>query len=111
MAAANRRHEDHHATDGQAAFTATVVPWDASLTAANTAGTTYHGATDAAARTALFAAMGGTTIQIQNALVGAWNAAIATYHGTPAGGPIGAPTDPTAADDCSWSFARYTNPS
>jgi len=111
MAAANRRHEDRHAADGQAAFTGSVVPWDGRLAAANAAGTTFHGATDAAARAALFTAMGGTVVQITTALIAAWNAAIATYHGTPAGGPIGAPTDPTAAPNCSWSFARYTNPS
>ena len=111
MAAANRRHEDRHATDGRAAFNGSVVPWDAALTAANAAGTTFHGATEAAARAALFTAMGGTVLQTRAALVAAWNAAIATYHGTAAGGPIGPPTDPTAAPNCSWSFARYRNPS
>lgn len=111
MAAANRRHEDHHAADARAAFNASIVPWDARLTTANTAGTTFHGATDAAARAALFTAMGGTMAQVRGAFVAAWNAAIPVYHGTAAGGPIGAPTDPTAAADCSWSFARYTNPS
>lgn len=110
MFAANRRHEDHHAADGHAAFNATVVPWDARLTAANAAGTAFPGATDAAARAALFAAMGGTPVQIRNNLVAAWNAAIVAFHGTPAGGPVGAPTDPTAETDCSWSFARYHNP-
>jgi Domain of unknown function (DUF4157) len=111
MFAANRRHEDRHRDDGQAAFNGSVVPWDAGLTAANAAGTTFHGATEAAARAALFAAMGGTTAAVRAALVAAWNAAILVYHGTPAGGPIGPPTDPTAADDCSWSFVRHTNPS
>jgi Domain of unknown function (DUF4157) len=111
MYAANRRHENHHGADGLAAFNATVVPWDTRLTAAHTAGTTFHGATDAAARAALSTAMGGTPVQVVNAFIIAWNAAIPIYHGTPAGGPIGAPTDPNAAPDCSWSFARYTNPS
>lgn len=111
MQAANRRHEDHHGADGLAAFTGSVIPWDARLTAANAAGTTFHGATEAAARAALFTAMGGNEIQVTNAFIRAWNAAIPVFHATPAGGPIGAPTDPNAADDCSWSFARFTNPS
>jgi len=108
---ANRRHEDHHGADGLAAFNGSIVPWDTNLTAANAAGTTFHGATDAAARAALFTAMGGTPLQVNNAFIAAWNAAIPIFHGTPAGGPIGAPTDPTAAADCSWAFARFTNPS
>ena len=111
MSAANRRHEDHHGTDAQAAFNGSVVPWDARLTAARAAGTTFHGATAAAAQAALFAAMGGTTVQVNNAFIAAWNAAIPVFHATPAGGTIGAPTDPTGAADCSWSFARFTNPS
>ena len=69
MFAANRRHEDHHGTDRQAAFNGSVVPWDARLTAARAAGTTFHGATAAAARAALFAAMGGTTAQVNNAFI------------------------------------------
>lgn len=111
MFAANRRHEDHHGADGQAAFNGSIVPWDTRLTAANAGATKFHGATDAAARAALFAAMGGTPIQVTNAFIGAWNAAIPVFHATAAGGPVGAPTDPTAAADCSWSFARFTNPS
>ena len=108
---ANRRHEDHHAADGRAAFNATIAPWDAQLTAARAAGRTFHGATAAEATNALFTAMGGTTDQVRGAFVAAWNAAIPVFHATPAGGPIGPPTDPTAAPDCSWSFARFTNPS
>jgi hypothetical protein len=111
MFAANRRHEDRHATDRAAAFNGTVVPWDARLTAANVAGTTFPGATDAAARAALFAAMGGTVAQVTAACLAAGATARNAYHATAAGGPVGAPTDPTAAADCSWSFARYTNPS
>lgn len=108
---ANRRHEDHHAADGHAAFNATIAPWDAQLTAAHAAGRTFHGATAADATNALFTAMGGTTDQVRGAFIAAWNAAIPVFHATPAGGPIGPPTDPTAAPDCSWSFARFTNPS
>ena len=111
MIAANRRHEDHHATDRHDAFNGSVVPWDARLTAANAAARTFHGATNAAAQAALFAAMGGTATQVMAACLAAGAAARDTFHATAAGGPIGAPTDPTAAPDCSWSFARFTNPS
>ncbi len=111
MIAANRRHEDHHAADRRDAFNGSVVPWDAKLTAAKAAGTKFHGATDADARAALFAAMGGTVAQVTTACLDAGNAARDAFHATPAGGPVGAPTDPTAAADCSWSFARYHNPS
>ncbi len=108
---ANRRHEDQHATDRRDAFNGSVVPWDTSLTAARAAGTTFRGATVAAAQAALFAAMGGTAAQVTTACLAAGAAARDVYHATPAGGPVGAPTDPTAAADCSWSFARYNNPS
>lgn len=111
MFAANRRHEDHHATDGNTAFNSSVVPWDARLTTANTAGTTFHGASEAAARAALFTAMRGTRDQVSDAFVAAWIAARDLFHTTPAGGPVGPSTDPTAAPDCSWSFVRKTNPS
>jgi len=111
MAAANLRHENHHQADRRDAFNGNVVPWDTRLTAANAAGTTFHGATEAAARAALFAAMGGTAAQVQAACLAAGATARDAFHATPAGGPVGAPTDPTAAADCSWSFARYHNPS
>ncbi|MEA2922910.1 MAG: hypothetical protein QOD25_32 [Alphaproteobacteria bacterium] len=111
MIAANRRHEDHHAADRRDAFNATVVPWDTRLTTANAAGTTFHGATDAAARAALAVAMGGTAAQISAACLAAGAAARDAFHATAAGGPVGAAIDPTAAPDCSWSFARYHNPS
>ncbi|HYK04671.1 MAG TPA: DUF4157 domain-containing protein [Thermoanaerobaculia bacterium] len=111
MAAANLRHETRHANDRRDAFNANVVPWDTRLTAAQAAGTTYHRATAAAARTALFTAMGGTATQVRDACLAAGAAARDAYHATAAGGPISAPTDPNAAPDCSWSFARYSNPS
>lgn len=111
MAAANLRHENHHQDDRRAAFNGNVIPWDTRLTAANTAGTTYHGASAAAARTALFTAMGGTAAQVQAACLAAGATARDAFHATPAGGPVEAPTDPVAATDCSWSFARYHNPS
>jgi hypothetical protein len=111
MATANRRHEDHHATDHQAAFNSSIVPWDARLTAAQTAGTTYNGATNAAAEAALYTAMGGTPDQVAAAFFNACQAAVIAYHSSAAGGPIGAPTGPTANADCTTSSANYTNPS
>jgi hypothetical protein len=111
MFTANRRHEDHHATDHETAFNGSIVPWDANLTAANTAGTTYHGANNAAARAALFAAMGGTPNQIADAYMNACAAAVVAYHGTAAGDPVGAPTNPNANATCSTSSAEYHNPS
>jgi hypothetical protein len=111
MAAANRRHEDRHATDHQAAFNGSIVPWDARLTAAQTAGTTYNGANNAAAEAALYTAMGGTPDQVTAAFFNACQAAVIAYHSSAAGGPIGAPTGPTANADCTTSSANYTNPS
>lgn len=111
MQAANRRHEDHHANDHKAAFNATVVPWDQKLTQAKASGTKFHGATAAAAEAALWAAMGGTPDQIADAFMAACAAAVVAYHGSAAGGPIGAPTNPGSRSACAISWAKYTNPS
>jgi hypothetical protein len=111
MFAANRRHEDHHEADRHAAFSGSVVKWDTKLTNANTAGTSFHGPTAAGARAVLFAEMGGTVDEVTAACTTAGAAARDAFHASKAGGRVGPPTDPTAAADCSWSFARYTNPS
>jgi hypothetical protein len=111
MFAANRRHEDRHATDHEAAFNASVKPWDDKLFFAFVLGTTFNGATQAAAAAALHAAMGGTPDQIADKYMDGCAAGVVAYHGTAAGGPIGAPTSPTANADCSTSSATYTNPS
>lgn len=111
MFAANRRHEDHHAADHQAAFNGSIVPWDTRLTAARTAGTTYNGANNAAAEAALWAAMGGTPDAIADAFFNACQAAVIAFHGTAAGGAVQAPTGPTANADCSTASANYHNPS
>jgi Flp pilus assembly protein TadG len=81
------------------------------LTAAQTAGTTYSGATNAAAEAALYTAMGGTPDQVAAAFFNACQAAVIAYHSSAAGGPVGAPTGPTANADCTTSSANYTNPS
>ena len=111
MQAANRRHEDHHAADHAAAFNATIMPWDAKLTSAKAAGMKFAGATAAEAEAALWAHMGGTPDEIADAFMARCAAAVVAYHGSAAGGPIGAPTDPQASPDCSTSSAKYTNPS
>jgi hypothetical protein len=111
MFAANRRHEDHHAADHRAAFNGSIVPWDTGLTAAQAAGTEFNGPTEAAAEAALYAAIGGTPDQVADAFMNACAAAVVAFHSTAAGGPVGAPTNPTANADCSTSSAKYTNPS
>jgi hypothetical protein len=110
MFAANRRHENHHAADHQAAFNGSVVPWDTRLTAAKTAGTVFSGPSAAAAEAALHAAMGGTPDQIADAFMNACAAAVVAYHGTPAGGPVSA-DNPASNADCSTSSVDSTNPS
>jgi hypothetical protein len=111
MFAANRRHENHHARDHRVAFNSTVKPWDAKLTAAKRGGQTFQGATAAEAEAALWAAMGGTPDEIAEAFMNACAAAVVAYHGSPAGGPIGAPAHEGCRNNCAISWAKYTNPS
>ncbi len=111
MFAANRRHEDHHAADHRAAFNGSIVPWDTKLTAAAAAGTNFNAPTEPEAEAALWTAMGGTPDQVADAFMNACQAAVIAFHGTPAGGAGGAPTDPTASADCSTSSIKATNPS
>ena len=85
--------------------------WDKKLTVAKATGNTFNGTTEADAEAALYAAMGGTPDQVANAFFQACAAAVVTYHGSPAGGPVEAPTSPTANADCSNSSAKYHNPS
>ncbi|GLZ76277.1 hypothetical protein Afil01_10840 [Actinorhabdospora filicis] len=111
MFKANRRHEDKHATDHKAAFDATIGAWDAKLVQAKAAGTKFHGATANDATAALWAAMGGTPDEIASAFLTACVNAVVAYHGTAAGGPVGAPTGPGASSGGTVSWARYKNPS
>jgi hypothetical protein len=110
MFAANRRHEDHHAVDHRTAFNGSIVPWDTKLTAAQAAGTTYNGPTEADAVAALYAAMGGTPDQVADEFMNACQAAVIAYHGTAAGGPV-TQSNPKASADCSTSSIDSTNPS
>ncbi|GIG65536.1 hypothetical protein [Phytomonospora endophytica] len=113
MKSANRRHEDHHASDMQAAFNDIIVPWDQKVTNAKTAGTKFHGATAAAAEAALWTAMGGTRDEIADAFTTRVVNDIDAFHATPAGGPVSlSPTkNPGANSNCSLSWAYFVNPS
>jgi len=111
MFAANRRHEDHHAADHEAAYNGSLVTWDSNLIVAQVLNEEFHGPTQADAEAALFARVGGTPDQKAEQF---FNEAIRlgqAFHATPAGGPVGAPTDPQANADCSTSSAKFTNPS
>lgn len=112
MKAANRRHENHHATDMQSAFNDIIVPWDQKVTAAKAAGTKFHGASAATAEAALWTAMGGTKDQIADAFTARVVADIAAFHATAAGGPVSvsATKNPGASSNCSLSWAFFTNP-
>jgi hypothetical protein len=111
MFTANRRHENHHASDHKVAFNATIKAWDTRLAQALAAGTTHHGASAADAEAALWTAMGGTPDQVAAAFMNQAAAAVVAYHGTAAGGPVGAPTSPGSRDHCNISWASYRNPS
>jgi hypothetical protein len=111
MFAANRRHENHHAADHHVAFSGSIVPWDRRLTAAKVARTAHNAPTQADAEAALYAAMGGTPDDVADAFFNACAAAVGTFHGTPAGGAVEAPTNPRANATCSTSSAKYHNPS
>lgn len=110
MAAANRRHENHHAADDEAAFRATVMPWDVRLTAAATAQTTFNGAAEADAEAALYAAIGGTPDATADAYINSCIAKDTVFHATPAGGAVSV-SNPTADATCATSGADGTNPS
>jgi hypothetical protein len=113
MQAANRRHEDRHASDIRAAFNAIVVPWDQKLTAAKVAGTKFHGATAADAEAALWASMGGTPMEIANAFINRLVSDSNAFHATATGGPVRQSTArrPGARDNCSISWVFMVNPS
>jgi hypothetical protein len=111
MFAANRRHENHHATDHEASYNASINPWDTKVFMAFILGTTFNGPTQADAEAALWTAMGGTPDDVADRYMDGCEAAVIAYHGTAAGGPVGAPTNPQSNVDCSTSSADYTNPS
>lgn len=107
---ANRRHEDHHATDHKVAFENTVKPWDAKLTQAMDNGTEYSGFSEAGAKANLWAAMGGTPKQISKAFFDECQAAVIHYHNSPQGGPFGRSGN-GSDKTCTTSWVNVTNPS
>jgi hypothetical protein len=110
MFTANRRHEDHHATDHQAAFEASIGAWDTQLLLSWAIDQTFHGANQAAAEAALYAAMGGTPNDVADRYFDGCQAAVIAYHGTAAGGGVTS-ANPTANADCTTSSVESTNPS
>jgi hypothetical protein len=110
MKAANRRHEDHHATDFQVSFVTAFIPWDVHLTVAAAVHTAFQGADQPAAERALWTAMGGTPDDVADNFTNACATAIANFHGTPKGGNV-TTDNPTANADCSQSSVESTNPS
>jgi hypothetical protein len=105
VAAANRTHEDRHATDDEKVFKAVVVPWDTAMTKAQSSGRVFSGADAPACETALYAAMGGTPETIATRLWDDVDAAGHAFHATPAGGRLHA-FDPWANADCSTATVR-----
>ncbi len=87
VAAANRRHENHHAADEQASFNEVVVPWDTAMTAAQSSQRKFAGADATACEAALFAAIGGTPDDIATNLWNSIGSKGDAFHSTPAGGP------------------------
>jgi hypothetical protein len=111
MHAANRRQEDRHAADNEVAYRGSLVPWDSNLIVAEVLEEEFNGPTQADAEAALWARMGGTPDQVADNYFNEAARLGRAFHGTPAGGTIGAPTDPLSNADCSTSSAKFTNPS
>jgi hypothetical protein len=105
VAAANRTHENRHATDDERVFKAVVVPWDTAMTKAQSSGRVFSGADASACETALYAAMGGTPDTIATKLWDDVDAAGHAFHGTPAGGQLRG-FDPSANADCSTATVK-----
>ncbi len=111
FAANVRTHEDLHAADHQAGFTAIIVPGDTRLEAAKTVGTWFNGPTEADADAALFTAMGGTPNQIATAQHNDWIRRNNLTHGgtTLATGGSATPSNPAADATCSTSSVDPRN--
>ena len=105
VAAANRTHEDRHATDDEKVFNAVVVPWDTAMTKAQSSRRVFSGADASACDTALYAAMGGTPDTIATKLWDDVDAAGHAFHKTAAGAQLRA-FDPWANADCSTATVR-----
>jgi hypothetical protein len=104
-------HENLHATDHQTGFNNVIVPWDAKLEAAQTAGTGFPGATSADARAALYQAMGGTPPDIAGKQHQEWQALNDALHAagkTVATGGPATPSNAAADPTCTTSSMDLT---
>jgi hypothetical protein len=79
------RHETKHATDIGARRDAILKTWDQAATQATVNQTEYTGASEPAAREALWAAFGGTPAAIAKSLDDRWSEDSDTYHASGAG--------------------------
>jgi hypothetical protein len=103
-------HENLHAADHRAGFTAVIGAWDTLLGAARTARTLYNGASAANAEAALYAAMGGTPAQIAANQMADWVTRNAATHtgATLATGGNATPSNFTANATCTTSSLDAT---
>lgn len=88
VAKANRTHEDHHATDDEAMFNATIGKWDKKMTDAETAKTVFEGATRTDCETALNQAMGGPPKKVADSYFNGCLGAGTAFHATATGGEL-----------------------
>jgi len=107
---ANRRHEDHHASDHHAAFNDIIKTWDVKVTEAKNKGTEFGGTSAADAEANLWAAMGGTPSAIATDFLSECFARGGAFHATPGGGPMSI-SNPGSDKTCTNSWVNVTNPS
>jgi len=88
VATANRTHEDHHATDDEQAFNATIGTWDQKMTDAEKNNKVFEGASTTKCEMAIHAAMEGTPKSIAAKYWGYASAAGDAFHRTAGGGNL-----------------------
>jgi len=106
---ANRKHEDHHLTDHQAAFDDAIGNWDKKVQEAKDKGTEFKGVSAAAATGALWAAMGNTPKNAARSYRTQGFTKGAAFHKTATGGPMAA-KNAASNKDCSACSIEVTNP-
>lgn len=104
-----RKHENHHARDHERIFNAVLLPWDRALTAAHTAGRVFREPGVSGCDAALYAAAGGTPVQVARRLWAGWKGANNAFHASPAGA-MARPSNPQANASCSTSSIDITVP-
>jgi hypothetical protein len=85
VAAANRTHEDHHATDDETAFNSTILGWDSLLIIAKVFNQKFNGPDLPTCKATLFSTMGGTPDSIAELYRKRCDDAGHAFHQTPAG--------------------------